>query len=79
MSKILVCFFRKYSQDLALLEAHQPADEEAEDEEDDDTAAGETGIVHQLVNQIENTEGHNRDDDDFHKEREDDVERAVRR
>ena len=29
MSKILVCFFRKYSQDLALLEAHRPADEEA--------------------------------------------------
>ncbi len=70
---------RPFHLQTSLLEAHQPADEDAEDEEDDDTAAGETGIVHQFVNQIENTEGHNLDDDDFHKEREDDVERAVRR
>lgn len=36
------------------LEARQSADEEDEDAEDDDTAAGQAGFVHQFVNQIAN-------------------------
>ena len=62
---------------ILLLKTHQPADEDAEEEEDDDGRATQPTVFPYFENQIEKSEGHNGDDHQFHEQREDDVKRTA--
>lgn len=50
----------------SLLETHQPADKDAEDEEDDNGFAAQSAVFPNFENQIEESEGYNGNDHQFH-------------